>query len=432
MVKPQRRGYLRIAYVCADAGVPVRGDKGAAVHVRAMVDALVGEGHDVVVVAAREGDGGNPLAAPVVEVRLPPPLLGIARDAKADGGPAGIEAARLLLNQAIEMELVRLHAERPLDAIYERCSLWSYAGVATGRRLGIPVLMEVNARLTDEQARYRSLALTGWADAIDRYVLAHATALLAVSAPLAADLIAAGTPADHVRVVPNGVDPARFHPRLDGGVARAAWGIAAGEIVVGFVGSIKPWHGLDRLVAALARLDDARLRLVVVGDGPERAACEAAALALPGRAIFTGAVPHAAVPAAVAGFDIAVVPGAPGAGSYFSPLKAFEYAAAGRAIVAAAGGQVEALFPPHAIALYPADAIGALAERIGWLAGDPAARARLGAAAAETVLAGFTWHRNAERVVALIREATAIATSPRPKVDSIVVAERAPAPLAAR
>lgn len=396
---------LRIAMVVADAGIPVLGDKGAAVHVRAMAKSLTALGHEVVVVAARRGkQGHNTFDIPVIQ-----PNLGIDERAIVGlGGRDGDQAAelgeieRLLLNRAIEEELITLHAAQPFDAIYERLSLWSYAGIAAGRTLTIPVLLEANARLVREQQRYRSLSLESLARGVERHVLATADALLAVSAPLADDLIAAGARPERTFVLPNGVDTSAFHQEHDGRAMRKIWGVSDDEIVVGFVGSLKPWHGVDHLIAALERLKDRAYRLVVVGDGPQRERCERLASRLPMPARFTGPLPHDDVPAAIAAFDIAVAPYAAEADSYFSPLKVFEYAAMGRAIVAAAGGQVAALFPPESVVLYQPGDVGQLAEKIAELAADRDRRSELGSAAAAYVLDRHTWEHNATRVVELI------------------------------
>lgn len=403
--EPTEGGSFRIAMIVADAGIPIMGNKGASVHVRAMATALASLGHEPVIFAARRGrDEQRDFRVPVIEPAPGPDERGITGHAMVhdERPPQLAEIERLLASRAIEAELLAAHSSRPFDAIYERLSLWSYAGIAASRSLGIPVLLEANARLVGEQEKYRSLTLSALARAIERHVLGAADAVLAVSAPLVEELVDAGARAERTLVLPNGADTNMFRPSLDGRAQRACWGIAADEVVVGFAGSLKPWHGVDHLIAALERLPHLKLRLVVVGDGPERARCQRLASVLPAPAMFTGAIPHDEVPAAVAAFDIAIAPLSATAGRYFSPLKAFEYAAAGRAVIAAADGQIEALFPAGSVLLYPPGDHEQLARRIADLANDPCGRRRLGTKAAEFVFRHHSWRHNAASVAALI------------------------------
>jgi glycosyltransferase involved in cell wall biosynthesis len=138
----------------------------------------------------------------------------------------------------------------------------------------------------------------------------------------------------------------------------------------------------------------------IVGEGPARPGLEAlaASLGVADRVRFTGLVPHEQVPATVQTFDIALQPRVV---DYASPLKIFDYMAAGRAIVAPdqpnireilAHGRTGLLFDPN----QPGAMWGAVAR----LLADPALRARLGAAArAELEARDFTWRGNAARIV---------------------------------
>jgi starch synthase len=133
-------------------------------------------------------------------------------------------------------------------------------------------------------------------------------------------------------------------------------------------------------------------RLRVIGDGPGRGALEAIG------AEMLGAVPHADVPALLAEADIGLAPYAPDAPTYFSPLKLFEYLAAGLAVVAADIPGVSDIVPPDAAVLIrPGDAT-ALAAGVTALANDADERSRLGRKA--KALAGeHTWERRARRII---------------------------------
>jgi glycosyltransferase involved in cell wall biosynthesis len=144
--------------------------------------------------------------------------------------------------------------------------------------------------------------------------------------------------------------------------------------------------------------------LTIVGDGPARAELErlAGELGLGGQVVFSGIVSPEAVAAVVSGFDIALQPKAT---SYASPLKIFDYMAAGCAIVAPDQANIrEVLRDGENAVLFDAAAPGAMWRAVEGLVGDASRRARLGAAARAAVeVEGRTWAANAARVVALAR-----------------------------
>ncbi len=373
---------MRVAYVCADQGVPVFGTKGSSVHVQEVLRALRRRGAEVVLLAARTG--GEPPAdlADLEVVALP--------RAKADD-PARRERRCM---EANEEALRLLAAQGRVDAVYERYSLWGTAGTAYARRCGIRSVLEVNAPLPDEQARHRVLVHAAEADAVARRALAAAGTVLAVSEPVAA-WARAMAPATAVEVVPNGVDPDRFAPAVD---ARRGRG---GPFTVGFVGTLKPWHGLEVLVDAVAALGgDARLLLV--GDGPlrEAVAARAAAVGLGGRLEAVGAVDPAGVPALLGRADVGVAPYPPSTSDYFSPLKVYEYLAAGLPVVASRVGQTAQVLVDGetGVLVEPGDP-AALAAALRALRDDVALRERLGSAGRRLVLAERTWDAVARRIL---------------------------------
>jgi glycosyltransferase involved in cell wall biosynthesis len=383
---------MHVAYVCADPGVPVFGVKGSSVHVQSVVRALVRAGARVSLFAAsRGGIPTHDLA------RLP--CHDLARPPR--GNPAEREAALLAANADLAAALAKAG---PFDLIYERHSLWSYAAMEHARACGVAGLLEVNAPLVEEQARHRGLVDRAGAERAAERAFHAASALLAVSRSVAAYLEPIPAAAGRVHVVPNGVDPARFPPPA---AARAEAGLLPpAAFTVGFVGTLKPWHGLDVLLAAFAllRREAPEARLLIVGDGPERAAVElrAAELGLGDAVRLTGAVTPDRVPGLLAAMDVGTAPYAAAADCYFSPLKLFEYMAAGLPVVASAAGQVADVIEHERNGLLcsPGDA-AALAAALGRLRADRALGARLGAAARRDALARHTWDAVAGHILAL-------------------------------
>jgi glycosyltransferase involved in cell wall biosynthesis len=103
--------------------------------------------------------------------------------------------------------------------------------------------------------------------------------------------------------------------------------------------------------------------------------------------------------------DAGLAPYPEGAPFYFSPLKVFEYQAAGLPVVAGRIGQLGGLIDhgTNGLLCPPGDA-PALAQALDRLAGDPALRARLGRAGRETVLRDHTWEGVARQILELAEE----------------------------
>jgi glycosyltransferase involved in cell wall biosynthesis len=183
---------------------------------------------------------------------------------------------------------------------------------------------------------------------------------------------------------------------VDGAAVRRRHGLE-GRTVVGFVGTFGMWHGAPVLARAARRFlaDRPGLRLLFVGDGRDRAECEAILGERRDAVTFTGLVPQADGPAHLAAMDILVAPHVPNAdGTRFfgSPTKLFEYMAMGRAIVASRLEQLgEVLEEGRTAVLVPPGDEATLARAIVGLADDPERRAALGAAARRRALEKHTW-----------------------------------------
>jgi glycosyltransferase involved in cell wall biosynthesis len=353
---------------------------GQSVHVEELVAAFRALGHEVVVVGpgfyAQSGFGG--------ESRL------VARLRRLLPGALG-ELAELAYNIPAYRHLARACRELRPDFLYERYNLYYLAGAWLAKRTKLPLFLEVNSPLAEERGKHGGLQLRAVARACERYVWRSATNVLAVTEVLRGHVLAAGADPARVRVVPNGVVPERFSPAPD----------TSKEMpVLGFVGFVRDWHGLDAVISGMAEHPDMPVAFIVVGEGPARAGLQAlaASLGVADRVRFTGLVPHEAVPAVVETFDIALQPRVV---DYASPLKNFDYMAAGRAIVAPDQPNMrEVLAHERTALLFDPDRPGALWQAIARLLADPALRLRLGAAArADLVARDFTWRGNASRIV---------------------------------
>lgn len=407
---------MRILYLCADPGIPVLGSKGASLHVRSFTAALAGLGHDVAVAAPTLTRTLWELPAPfdVPVAHLPPgeetgaAARALRSFAESVGEPSliGGDVRRILYDRELRTGLERLLERVRPDVIVERASLFGTAGVRVASSFGIPLLLELNAPLALEHGTYRSGVLAELAVAAERHTLARADAVLPVSAVLAEHALAAGAAPERVYVLPNGVDADLFRPGPSDPRLRGRLGVGAGPLL-GFVGGLRPWHGLESLPPLVEHLVGSHpsLRLVVAGDGPLRTELASAfeRRGLSAHVVFTGALAHAEIPPLLRELDVALAPyPLHDHGFYFSPLKLFEYMATGVPVVAARVGQIAEIARSGETALlYPAGDGAALAAACELLLGDEALRRRIGEAAAREVRARYTWSHNAQAVTAL-------------------------------
>lgn len=364
---------MRLAYLSTDPGIAYGGAKGAAVHVEELATALAAAGAEVLLLVSGEVPGA------------PAPREGLTVEHLPGPGKGARAADRLAAEPRLASWLKERLRAFGADVLYERLALYSSAGTAAARTLRIPHVVELNAPLLAEAERYRQLDRSQDADRLERQTLVNADLVLPVSGPLAAYARERG--ARHVEVVPNAVDPARY---LRAGRRNGAHPVAV------FAGSLRPWHGIDSLAEAWALLGDDAPELLLVGDGPGRSLLDGAG------ARITGAVPHALVPGLLARADIGLAPYAGDAPNYFSPLKLYEYLAAGLATVVADLPGVRDVVGEETAVLVPRGDAPALADAVAALVADPARRRRLGDAGRTLVLARHTWGHRARTILDLV------------------------------
>lgn len=178
----------------------------------------------------------------------------------------------------------------------------------------------------------------------------------------------AGFPADRLRVVPNGVDVARFRP--DSGrraATRAAWGVADDEVVAGIVARLDPAKDWPTFLAAARRFveDGPRRRIAALASGPPAAVAglreRVAQAGLRGAWIEVARTPS--IESIYPGFDLLV---SSSTAEGFPNVVAEAMACGVPAVVTRAGDSEELVGDPARV-VPPADA-GALAAAMGALA----------------------------------------------------------------
>ena len=372
---------------------------GQNVHIEEMIGALRALGHEVIIVAPpsakMDAFGADTGLMSWFKRHLPKFVYEL------------MELAYSLVAYRQLAQAIRLHQP---DCLYERYNLLLLAGIWIKRKYQLPMLLEINAPIFEERARYDGLSLNRLARWSQTYVWRGADYVLPVTGVLADIVASYGVDRSRILVIPNGINVGRFDQRIDPQAAKAVLGLQD-KMVLGFTGFVRDWHGLDKVIAMLAleergveNTPKSNRHLLVVGDGPARAQLEhqAAALNVSHRVTFTGVVNRDKVAGYIAAFDIALQPAVV---AYASPLKLFEYLALGKAIVGPAQPNIKEILTDsyNAILFDPAmkDGLPLAIER---LCADIRLRRDVGENARKTIVdRGLTWSANAVRVVDLFK-----------------------------
>lgn len=389
---PEEALPLRIVYMRATPG-PGTQAGGALSHIKGVIDGFLKLGAEVRLIS-------NDAIAGLDESKIPLTII----------GPESIGATRTIIdihNNAIFSSGAASSIEKdPPDFIYQRYARFAWAGVVASLRSRRPLFLEYNGsevwigRHWDNPGMLKLLAR------YERLNLQGAARIFVVSDVERRNLERAGIAPDKVIVNPNGVDTEKFRPGIGGCRVRREIGVRDGELLVGFVGTFGPWHGLLALAEAIKLIPaKSGVRFLLIGTGAVHSEMKSVLKAEEdeGRVIFTGAVEHERVPALLDACDMFVSPHVPFAdGSEFfgSPTKLFEYMAMGKGIVASKLGQIAEVLTHEETALLvePGDASG-LREAIMGLAELPSLRQRLGTAARQAAVERHTWTRNAQNVL---------------------------------
>lgn len=396
---------MKILYAAIDQTVP--GTKGGSVHVAAVAEGLAALGHEVVAVVT-PGEGA-PNASNVRWVSMPPPL----------------HSTHLRLARTRSMASLA-RGFRP-DAIIERYHNFGGEGIRLASALHAVAVLEVNAPVIDHPGSAKA-----W---LDRALIVQPMRRWRERLCRLADIIVtpdpaivpAAVPRDRIKRLEWGADTDRFRPGI---VEPLPFERPAATVAV-FAGAFRSWHGAIHLVDAIKHVRERGrhdIGAVFAGDGPELERVRKAAEGI-ASIVFAGAVPHRRMPGLLAQADVGVAPfdlaaHAPlSLGFYWSPLKIFEYMAAGLPVAAPAVDRIPALvangregmlydIPPDRDSTDDPRAghARALADTLIRLS-DPAVRLPLAAAARERAVREYSWAAHCRALESAIIEAQGLRAS---------------------
>lgn len=320
------------------------------------------------------------------------------------------ELKTFLLNTLRIIRLIKLYKEHKPDAIINRYLIYDFSAIVVGKLLNIPVMYEVNASAVYEREienRYYIKPLAKW---VEQLVFKKSDVVTVVSNELKTYFDTNGYDVSNTIVIPNGVNVEKYQEDFE--VPPAFQEVAQrwkGKVVLGFLGSLKSWHGIQRVIDIMPALikKNPNIRLVIVGDGNTRSEIEAKIKEhqLTDHVYISGFIPHDQVPGALSLFDVALAPYNNISNFYFSPLKIFEYMAAGKPVVAPALGQIRELVQSHYTGLLLEENNDkCLEESLITIIEDPINLKQMGQNAKDFITEHYTWKKNAEKITFALEE----------------------------
>jgi glycosyltransferase involved in cell wall biosynthesis len=296
--------------------------------------------------------------------------------------------------------------------IYQRYSLGNCTGVLLSRKLGIPYVCEYNGSFPWMSRHWegRTLFHEKIINEIELLNLRAAKVIVVVSKPMKDELIARGIEAAKILVNPNGVDPKRYSPLIDGSAVRIKYGIQDCT-VIGFIGTFGKWHGAEKLTEAFGLLLKAYpqyrsfVRLLLIGDGVMMGEVKRLieVYTISAECMCTGQIPQDEGPAHLAACDILASPhvsNPDGTPFFGSPTKLFEYMAMGKPIVASDLDQIGEILKHRETAwmVKPGDT-GNLMQGLKMIIDNKELGDSMGAAARKTVEKHYTWEQHTQRII---------------------------------
>lgn len=297
-----------------------------------------------------------------------------------------LPAALLIPGQARGTHIVHAHLGEDLAVLP--------LAMMAARIAGAPLVITIHCspRFTLARVDLRSALLKSLGGWIEQLAEAAAAAVIAVTPRLAGRLKEAGVLPERVHLIPPGVNQSLF----EGPFSRPLPEMEGPRVV--YAGRLHRSKSVNTLVGA-AKLMESTARVILVGDGPQRAALERTieGLGLTDRVHITGFVPHDSVPGHLAHADVVVLP------SIYEELGSvlLEAMHLGRPIVASDAGGIPGIIRHggNGLLVAPGDP-SALARGLDRVLGDPDLSAKL-RAGARTSASKYDWNQVADKILAL-------------------------------
>ena len=386
---------VNVLYLASEPRIQLSAAAGHVTHIHKTINGLESKGHNVrrIIAGERSSEQKAKTTFRAVKGRLPRSISIMLRDAYA-----------LFHDQQFLKHCYQVCREQRFDFIYERATPYHRTGRQLSRRLGIPLILEVNSPL-EELITFHGCAraLIPIASRIERSTACNAQAVVVGSAGMRRYLVSRGVIPEKIFTIYPSADDHFFKPtqrRID---IRQKFGIDA-KLVVGFIGSMASYQRLDLLLKAAieVRRFSRAVHFFIVGDGAGMSEFTKFVHdnGLENSVTFTGRVSYEDVPEYCGAMDICVIPHATW---YGSPTKLFEYAASAKPVIAPRVEPIQELIRDGENGLLTdVGDIGDLAKKILKLGENPCLATRMGKQLRQEVLQNYNWSRNTDRLTEIV------------------------------
>lgn len=295
-----------------------------------------------------------------------------------------------------------IERENP-DFIFERITSYHDSGLRAAKQAGIPFVVEIhemhNALEYKDRMNFKWYRRHLWIK-----VAREADLVVVVSSMLKNYLIDEGVDGEQIIVLPNAVDLDVFQIKNQRSKIRERLNLND-EIVLGFVGCMHAYHGVDLLPKLCNLLVEKGLnvKIMLVGSfdrwpGGEKAYRESLIKnGVEDYFVLIGGVPVTEVPGYIEAMDIGLMPDS---NEYGSPLKIFEYGALAKPVVVPGYGPVKDVID-HAVngLIFEPKSVTAMADQIKLLISDEQLALRLGGKLQSDIINKHTWEKNASAIL---------------------------------
>lgn len=316
------------------------------------------------------------------------------------------EPNRLLQNaRHLWQEYFILKKQKP-DILFSRLEFYNFSGLWLSKWLALPFVVEADCPPTYEYRNYAEkgeLHLGNLSTRIELANLRGADAVIVLSNILRDYYIGCGIPAEKMHVIPNAADPERFQvlPK-DAEIARQHG--LSDKIVVGWIGALFGWSGIENLIRMaqhlLATRPDVSFLLVGGGQSKEFFEQHLRTNGYADRVILPGMIPYHEVPRYLSCMDIVLAPYPKRDFWYPSSMKVFEYMSAGKAVVATRVGQISEIIQDGVNGcLFDPEQSEELIQKVQTLIDSAALRRRLGEQARRDVEQTWNWRSQAKKMI---------------------------------